>query len=249
MIWLKSANEIDKMRQAGRITEEALNMLREHIKPGISTNELDSLAEAFIKKHGAIPSFKDYRGYPKNICASINSVVVHGIPDNTVLSDGDIISIDIGVYYNGFHGDAARTFPVGQISQAAKDLIATTEASFFEGLKFAKVGGRLQDISATVQKTAESKGYGVVRMLVGHGIGRAMHEDPDVPNFGTFGKGIKLQEGLVIAIEPMINEGTYEVSVMPDGWTVKTADGMLSAHYENTVAITANGPELLTLRT
>lgn len=247
MIWIKNDSEIDLMRQAGRITGETLLLLGQKIVPGITTNELNTIAEDFILKHGARPSFKNYRGYPKAVCTSINSVVVHGIPDNTKLKEGDIISVDVGVYYKGFHGDAARTFPVGEISQEAKKLIEVTKQSFFEGIKFAKAGNRLGDVSSAIQNYAEQFGYGVVRSMVGHGIGGALHEDPDVPNYGTAGKGIRLREGMTLAIEPMINEGSYDIKMMPDGWTIKTVDGKLSAHYENTVAITTDQPELLTL--
>lgn len=248
MIWIKGEREIEAMRVAGRLTAETLELLAENIKPGISTNELDRIAEKFIAKEGAKASFKNYRGFPKSICASVNSVVVHGIPDDkTILEDGDIISIDCGVCYGGFHGDAARTFAVGKISDEAAKLIKTTEKCFFEGLKYAAVDGRLGDISSAVQKTAENEGYGVVRDLVGHGVGASLHEDPDVPNFGTAGRGIRLKRGMTLAIEPMINAGTHKVTVMDDGWTVKTGDGKLSAHYENTIVITGNGPEILTL--
>ncbi len=247
MIWLKSRNEIDLMRESGRLTELALEAIEKKIQPGVTTEELDRFAEDFIVKNGGVPSFKDYHGYKKSICTSVNSVVVHGIPGKTVLKEGDIISVDVGVYYKGFHGDAARTFPVAEISEEALRLIKVTESCFFNALAYAKPGRRMGDISSTVQKTAETNGYGVVRSLIGHGIGRNLHEEPDVPNFGSFGRGMLLREGMTIAIEPMINEGTHEVKVMPDGWTVKTADSKLSAHYENTVAITENGPEILTL--
>ncbi len=247
MIWLKSNHEIELMREAGKLTEETLLLLGKNIKPGIKTIELDRIADEFIRSKGAIPSFKNYRGYPGSICASLNSVVVHGIPGNEKLNEGDIISIDVGVYYKGFHGDAARTFAVGEISSEAQRLIKVTEECFFEGFKKAVAGNRLGDISSAIQEYAEKNGYGVVREMVGHGIGSALHEDPDVPNYGTAGKGIRLREGMTIAVEPMINMGTHKITVLPDGWTTKTADGKLSAHYENTLAITTNGPELLTL--
>lgn len=248
MIWLKSKDEIELMRQAGQLTAEALELLGKRIRPGITTNELDKTAEDFIRLHGAVPSFKNYRGFPKSICASVNSVVVHGIPDDTALVEGDIISVDIGVNYKGFHGDAARTYAVGDISPEAKQLIETTEKCFFEAVKLVKDGVRLGDVSFEVQKTAEEKGYGVVRELVGHGVGASLHEDPDVPNYGRRGKGIRLCKGMTIAIEPMINAGTHRILVDDDGWTTRTYDGLLSAHYENTVAVTEDGYEILTLK-
>lgn len=247
MIWLKSDKEIELMRESGRLTGLALRAIGEIIRPGLTTREIDAFAEEFIKSHGAVPSFKDYRGYPAAVCTSVNDVIVHGIPDNTKLCEGDIISVDIGVYKNGFHGDAARTFPVGKISDEAQRLIDVTKQCFFEGVKFAKDGQRLGDIGAAVQSYAESNGYGVVRSLVGHGIGRQMHEDPDVPNFGRAGHGLRLRKGMTIAIEPMINQGTYEVTCADDGWTISTKDGKLAAHYENTVAILDGKTEILTL--
>lgn len=252
MITLKSQHEIMLMRQAGRLVAQTLQLLQEAIKPGVTTAELDRLAEEFIISHNAIPSFKGYMGhpggvpFPGSICASVNDVVVHGIPDNTVLEDGDIISIDIGVLLNGYHGDAARTYPVGNVSAQAQRLIEVTERSFFEGLKFAKEGYRLTDISHAIQQYVESHGYSVVREYVGHGIGREMHEDPPVPNFGRPGRGPRLESGMTLAIEPMVNAGTYKVKIMPNMWTVKTQDGGLSAHYENTIAITEEGPIILT---
>ena len=247
MIWLKSKEEIELMRQAGALTARTLELLKGEIRPGITTNQLNSIAEDFIKSQGAVPSFKNYRGYPKSICASINSVVVHGIPDGTVLREGDIISIDIGVQYKGFHGDAARTFGVGDISDEAKRLIETTEKCFFDAVGLVRDGVRLGDISSEIQAIAEGQGYGVVRELVGHGIGAALHEEPDVPNYGKKGKGIRLSSGMTIAIEPMINAGTHEVVMDDDGWTVRTLDDSLSAHYENTIAVTEEGYEILTL--
>lgn len=247
MIWLKSKEEIELMRQAGALTARTLELLKGEIRPGITTNQLNSIAEEFIKSQGAVPSFKNYRGYPKSICASINSVVVHGIPDGTVLREGDIISIDIGVQYKGFHGDAARTFGVGNISDEAKRLIETTEKCFFDAVGLVRDGVRLGDISSEIQAIAEGQGYGVVRELVGHGIGAALHEEPDVPNYGKKGKGIRLSSGMTIAIEPMINAGTHEVVMDDDGWTVRTLDDSLSAHYENTIAVTEEGYEILTL--
>jgi methionyl aminopeptidase len=247
VIAIKSDMELIYMRNAGRVVAETLAMIEKVITPGITTAEIDKLAEEFILSYGAIPSFKGYGGFPASICASVNDVVIHGIPGNRVLNDGDIISIDCGAILNGYHGDAARTFPVGNISEEAQKLIEVTKESFFKAVEQAKVGNRLTDISSAVQKHAESFGYSVVRDFVGHGIGKSMHEDPQVPNYGVAGKGPKLAHGMVLAIEPMINIGNYKVKIKPDGWTVVTSDGSLSAHYENTVAITNNGPEILTL--
>lgn len=248
MILIKTDNEIEYMRQAGKIVGDTLLKLEEVIKPGITTAELDRIAEEYIVKQGAKPSFKGYCGFPASICASVNEEVVHGIPSNSVvLQEGDIISIDCGAILNGFHGDAARTFPVGRISDEANRLIEVTKESFFRGVKNAVIGNRLTDISAEIQKYAESFGYSLVREYVGHGIGKDMHEDPEVPNFGRPGRGPKLCKGMVLAIEPMVNMGKYHVRVEPNNWTVVTEDGSLSAHYENTVAILENGPEILTL--
>lgn len=248
MILIKTDNEIEYMRQAGKIVGNTLLKLEEVIKPGITTAELDRIAEEYIVKQGAKPSFKGYCGFPASICASVNEEVVHGIPSNSVvLQEGDIISIDCGAVLNGFHGDAARTFPVGRISDEANHLIEVTKESFFRGVKNAVMGNRLTDISAEIQKYAESFGYSLVREYVGHGIGKDMHEDPEVPNFGRPGRGPKLCKGMVLAIEPMVNMGKYHVRVESNNWTVVTEDGSLSAHYENTVAILENGPEILTL--
>lgn len=248
MIKIKSRQEIDKMRTAGRILAETFLALEEHIKPGITTYELDSIAKKFIKSNNALCSFKNYNGYPANICTSVNEQVVHGIPSkDTVLSDGDIISIDIGVLYQGFHGDSAKTFAVGKISDEAQRLIDVTKESFYRGLLKATPDNRLYDISAAIQNYVEDNGFSVVRKLVGHGVGSALHEDPEVPNFGTAGRGVRLLPGMTLAIEPMVNMGTYDVDTLSDNWTVVTADGRLSAHYEHSVLITANGPELLTV--
>jgi len=247
VIIIKSDMEIEYMRNAGRVVAETLAMLEKVIKPGITTAEIDKLAEEFIVSRGAKPSFKGYGGFPASICASVNDIVIHGFPSDRVLKDGDIISVDCGAILNGYHGDAARTFPVGNISDKAQKLIDVTKESFFKGIEKATVGNRLTDISAAVQKHVESFGYSVVRDFVGHGIGRSLHEDPQVPNYGAAGKGPKLVQGMVLAIEPMVNIGSYKVKIKPDGWTVVTSDGSLSAHYENTVAITTNGPEILTL--
>lgn len=247
MIAIRTRKEIDYMRQAGRVVGETLQMLQEIVKPGISTGELDRIAEEYIRKHDAVPSFKGHYGFPGSICTSVNEEIVHGIPGKRVLQEGDIISIDCGAILNGYHGDAARTFAVGHISKEAENLIKATEDSFFKGIEKAIVGNRLSDISSSIQEYAENLGYSVVRDFVGHGIGTEMHEAPEVPNFGRPGRGPKLVEGMIFAIEPMINIGEFYVRVQPDNWTVVTKDGMLSAHYENTVAILNNGPEILTL--
>lgn len=247
MIIIKSDREIDYMKKAGKIVGETLALLQESIKPGITTGELDRIAEEYIKRNNSTPSFKGYYGFPASICTSINEEVVHGIPGKTVLKEGDIISIDCGANYNGYHGDAARTFAVGQISKDAENLINITRESFFKGVEKAIVGNRLTDISSAIQEYAEARGYSVVRDYVGHGIGTKMHEDPEVPNYGRPGRGPKLMNGMVLAIEPMINVGGYQVETQSNDWTVVTKDGTLSAHYENTVAILSNGPEILTL--
>lgn len=248
MITLRSKHEIALLREAGKIVAEAHQAVKEAIRPGISTAELDKIAHDVIVGHGAIPSFLGYNGFPGSICASPNEVIVHGIPSQKIiLKEGDIISIDIGACKNGYHGDSAKTHPVGNISAADRQLIDETRASFYKGIEMAIVGGRLSDISHAVQTHVEAFGYSVVRDLVGHGVGRNLHEDPPVPNYGPPGKGPKLQAGMVLAIEPMINRGRYGIRVLDDDWTVVTIDGERSAHYEHTVAITENGPELLTL--
>jgi len=247
MIELKSEREIRIIRENGRIVGLTLSYLKEKIKPGIKTIELDKLAEEFIVKGDAIPAFKGYRGYPGNICTSINSEVVHGIPGERVLKEGEIISVDIGVLKNGFYADGAWTFPVGEISNQNKRLLEVTLKSLEAGISQAQVGNRLGDISNAVQATAEKNGYSVVRDLTGHGIGRHMHEDPPVPNFGSPGSGLLLKEGMVLAIEPMVNAGGYEIKTLEDNWTVVTLDGSLSAHFEHTIAVTQNGVEILTL--
>lgn len=247
MIIIKTDMEIEYMRRAGKLVGETLARLEEVVKPGITTAEIDRIAEEFILKNNAKPSFKGYQGFPASICASVNEEVVHGFPSNRVLEEGDIISVDCGAILNGYQGDAARTIAVGKISDEAQKLIDVTKGSFFKGVEHAKVGNRLTDISSAVQVYVESFGYSVVRDFVGHGIGRDMHEDPEVPNFGRPGRGPKLSHGMVLAIEPMVNIGKYYVRVKPNGWTVVTEDGSLSAHYENTVAILNNGPEILTL--
>ncbi len=248
MIILKNNQEIRKMLEAGRIVEAALQLMERSIRPGISTAELDRIAEEFITKQGAVPSFKGYGGFPGSICASVNDVVIHGIPSSRViLREGDIIAVDMGAMKDRYHGDAARTFAVGEVSQQAKDLIRVTEESFFKGLDQFRIGNRLGDISHAIGAHITAAGFGVVKDYVGHGIGRNLHEQPNVPNFGTPGKGAVLREGMVLAIEPMVNVGSYEVKILKDQWTVKTRDGSLSAHYENTVALTEHGPQLLTL--
>lgn len=248
MIIIKNDSEIELMRHAGRVVGETLSMLEKAIKPGVTTADINRLAEEYISSKNAVPSFKGYCGFPASICTSLNSEVVHGIPSKKiVLREGDIISVDCGAILDGYQGDAARTFAVGNISLEAQKLIDVTKNSFFKGVEKAKVNNRLTDISAAVQHYAESFGYSVVRDYVGHGIGRDMHEDPEVPNYGRAGRGPKLIHGMVLAIEPMINIGTYKVITMSNDWTVVTEDNSLSAHYENTVAILNNGPEILTL--
>ena len=247
-IHIKSDNEINLMREAAEILIEAHELVASHIKIGITTKELDQIAEKFIKGKNAIPSFLNYHGYPASACISINEEVVHGIPGNRKLQDGDIVSVDLGVYYKGYHSDAARTYGVGEVSADKLKLIKVTEESFFEGLKYAKPGYHLNDISSAIGSYAEKHGYGVVRDLVGHGIGKQLHEEPQVPNYNTPRRGPKLQKGMVLAIEPMINMGTWQVRVLDDDWTFVTRDGSPSAHYENTVVITDDIPEILTLR-
>ena len=247
MIIIKNNKEIALMREAGKLVGETLLLIEEKVRPGITTAELDRIAEEFITKHGAKPSFKGLYGFPASLCISVNEQVVHGIPGGYILKDGDIISVDCGVQAKGFHGDAARTFAVGNISEEAKKLIDVTEKSFFKGIEYAKVGNRLTDISHGIQSYVEANGFSVVRDFVGHGIGRVVHEDPDIPNFGNPGKGPKLAVGMALAIEPMVNIGNYKVKTLKGNWTVVTSDGSLSAHYENTIVILPDGPEILTL--
>jgi methionyl aminopeptidase len=243
----KSAAELEIMREAGRISARALRLVGDAVRPGVSTEELDEIAEAAIREAGAVPAFKGYRGFPATLCTSRNDQVVHGIPSRaTVLSEGDIISVDVGALFDGYYGDNARTFPVGTVSAAALRLLEVSERSLAAGIERCVPGGRLMDIGAAVQSVAEAGGYGVVREYVGHGIGRAMHEDPNVPNYGIAGTGARLESGMVLAIEPMINAGSHEVRALPDGWTVVTLDGSLSAHFEHTVAVTDAGPLVLT---
>ena len=246
MITLKSAHEIEAMRLAGKITAAARALAREMVKPGVTTQQIDKAVFHFIREQGAIPSFLHYNGYPASVCVSVNDEIIHGIPGKRVLQEGDIVSVDVGAYIGGYHGDCAGTYPCGQVSDEALRLIRVTQDSFFEGLKFAREGCRLSDISHAVQTFVEANGYSVVREYVGHGIGRNMHEAPEVPNYGKPGHGPRLLRGMTIAVEPMVNAGTAAIKQMPDGWTVKTADGKYAAHYENTILITAGDPELLT---
>ena len=245
MIILKSRREIEKMKKSNALVAAILEELRKKIKPGVKTIELDRLSEEMALKKGARPAFKGYRGYPYSLCTSVNSEVVHGMPSERELKEGDIISLDFGILHGGYYEDAAVTVPVGQITPAAKRLLAVTEEALYRGIAEARAGNRIGDISAAIQGHAEAAGFSVVRDLVGHGIGRSLHEDPQVPNYGTSGRGIELKTGMVFAIEPMVNEGTYRVDVLRDGWTVVTADGKLSAHFEHSVAITENGPVIL----
>ena len=248
-VTIKSAREIELMREAGRILAKTHEELAKAIRPGISTMDIDRLGEKIIRSYGCIPSFKNYNGYPASICVSVNDEVVHGIPNSRrILQEGDIVSLDAGVIYKGFHSDAARTYGVGKISPEAEKLIEVTRQSFFEGIKYAKAGNHLNDISSAIQAYAESFGFSVVRDLVGHGIGEQLHEDPEVPNFAQRRKGIKLVPGMTLAVEPMINAGRLDVVWLDDDWTVVTEDGSLSAHYENTILICEDGPEILSLR-
>lgn len=245
-ITIKSSQQLEYMRQAGKIVAESLAIAKEMIKPGITTQEINKAVEEHILLRGAIPSFKGYSGFPAAICASVNNEVVHGIPGLTVLKEGDIISIDVGAYCNGFHGDAAETFEVGTVSLEAKKLIEVTRQSFYEGIKYATIENRLFDISSAIQKYVESYGFSVVRKFVGHGIGQQIHEEPQIPNYGKPGHGPRLVSGMTLAIEPMINAGGFDVKVLSNKWTVVTTDGSLSAHYENTILITEGKPEILT---
>ena len=246
MITLKSAHEIEAMRLAGKITAAARALAREMVKPGVTTQQIDKAVFHFIREQGAIPSFLHYNGYPASVCISVNDEIIHGIPGKRVLREGDIVSVDVGAYIGGYHGDCAGTYPCGQVSDEALRLIRVTQDSFFEGLKFAREGYRLSDISHAVQTFVEANGYSVVREYVGHGIGRNMHEAPEVPNYGKPGHGPRLLRGMTLAVEPMVNAGTAAIKQMSDGWTVKTADGKYAAHYENTILSTAGDPELLT---
>lgn len=246
MISVKSPKEIEKMRKAGLITGGALVAAGEAIHAGMTTKELDNVVRKYITSHGAKPSFLGYGGFPGSACISINDVVIHGIPGPQVIKDGDIVSVDVGAYIGGFHGDSCKTFAVGEVSEEAKALMKSTEESLYLAISMVKPGVRLGDLGAAIQKYNEDNGYGVVREFVGHGVGRDLHEDPEVPNFGKAGHGVRLQAGMVIAIEPMITEGSPKVKVMGDGWTTKTADGKLSAHFEHTIAVTETGCMILT---
>jgi methionyl aminopeptidase len=249
MIILKSRQEMEKIHKACLVVADVLDSIVEMIRPGVNTQMLDEFAEKMIRSSGALPAFKGYRGYPKSLCTSLNNEVVHGIPSRSVvLNEGDIISIDVGAIVEGFYGDAARTFPVGKVKPEAERLIRITEESLHRGIAAAQPGNRLYDISWAVQSHAETHGYSIVREFVGHGIGRNMHEDPQIPNFGTAGQGPRIKPGMVFAIEPMVNRGGSGTMVLQDGWTAVTADGSLSAHFEHTVAITAEGPWILTSR-
>jgi methionyl aminopeptidase len=248
MIQLKNSAQISAMIEAGRITGEALLIAREHVREGVSTKELDTLIRNHIEKCGARPSFLGYSGFPASACISINDEVIHGIPSkNRILREGDIVKIDVGAFYKGFHGDSARTIAVGNVSEEALNLIKVTRDSFFSGIAAVKVGNRIGDVGSAIQGCVEKEGYSVVKRYIGHGVGRALHEAPDVPNFGTAGRGTRLCAGMTLAIEPMVNVGSEEVYELPDGWTVKTRDGSLSAHYENTIALTSEGVIITTL--
>jgi len=247
MIYLKSPQEIEKIRKSSQLVARALKYLKAFIKEGITTEELDRLAEEYIKRHGGIPAFKGYRGYPRSLCVSVNEEVVHGIPGKRRLKEGDIVSLDLGVLMDGYYGDAAITVPLGKVSELARRLIKVTEEALYRGIEMARPGNRLSDISHAIQSHVEKAGFSVVREFVGHGIGKELHEEPQVPNFGPPNRGPRLEPGMVLAIEPMVNTGTWEVRILPNGWTVVTADGGLSAHFEHTVAITDDGPEILSL--
>jgi len=247
MIVIKNGQELQDMRKACKITAAARALAGEMVRPGMTTEAIDKAVREFIVSQGAKPSFLGYRGFPASTCISVNNTVIHGIPGGKVLQEGDIVSVDVGAYYKGFHGDCAATFPCGAISAEAQKLIDVTKQSFFEGIAFAKRGYRVSDISHAVQAHVESNGFSVVRAFVGHGVGAQLHEEPEVPNFGNPGRGPRLLPGMTLAIEPMVNAGVHDVRVLKDGWTVVTADGKLSAHYENTVLITDGEPEILTV--
>ncbi len=249
MITLKSATELEAMRRSGAIAAAVLGELEPLIRPGLRTRDLDLYAEKRTRELGAVPAFKGYRGYPASVCISVNEEIIHGIPSGRILQEGDIVSLDFGVLYEGFYSDSALTAPVGRVSAEAQALIAAAERSFARGLEQMKEGNRLSDVSAAIQASVESEGFSVIRQFVGHGIGRALHEEPQVPNYGPPGRGPKIRPGLTVAIEPMIAAGGYEIEVLEDGWTAVTRDRRLSAHYEHTVAMTENGPEVLSART
>ncbi len=247
MIPIKNEREIDLMRRACKITAAARALAGEMVRPGVTTQAIDKAVHDFIVSQGATPSFLNYSGYPASACISVNNTVIHGIPDGRVLNEGDIVSVDVGAYIGGFHGDCAATFACGEISPEAQKLIDVTRQSFFEGIQYARQGNRVSDISHAVQSYVEANGFSVVRAFIGHGVGANLHEEPEVPNYGKPGRGPRLIRGMTIAVEPMVNVGTHEVHVLKDGWTTVTADGKLSAHYENTVLITDGEPEILTV--
>lgn len=248
MIILKTGRELAVMKEACRISAGALKLIGSAIEPGVSTFELDTLAEKYIRSQGAVPNFKNYQGYPATACISINDQVIHGIPNKkTIIKNGDIVSVDLGAMFEGYNGDNAATFAAGDVSPEAKRLMNTTRESLYEGINAARSGGRIGDISSAIQKYVEARGYSVVRQFVGHGVGTSLHEAPEVPNFGTAGRGVRLSAGMTLAIEPMVNMGGEKVKVLSDGWTTLTCDGSLSAHFEHTVAITGDGPVIMTV--
>jgi methionyl aminopeptidase len=247
MIIRKSASEIELMQRAGRVVVDTLALIGDHVRPGATTAELDALADEFIRVHGGVPTFKGYRGYPASICTSPNDMIVHGIPGPYALEEGDILSVDVGVTLDGYVGDSSYTFAVGRIEPDAERLLEVCQDALAAGIEQCQPGGRLSDISHAIQRVTEENGYSVVRALVGHGVGRSMHEDPQIPNFGPPGRGPELAPGMVFAIEPMINAGGPDITVEDDQWSIRTADGSLSAHFEHTVAVTEEGPRILTL--
>ena len=248
MVVLKTSRELKAMRDAGRISSRALKLAGEAVEPGVSTVEIDRIVRKYIEEQGATPSFLNYGGFPASACISVNDVVIHGIPrKNQILKQGDIVSIDVGAFYEGFHGDNAWTFPCGEVSKEAQALMDVTRESLFKGINAARPGNRLGDIGSAVQRYVEARGYSVVRDFVGHGVGAELHEDPSVPNYGTPGRGVRLLPGMTIAIEPMVNQGVHTVETLSDNWSVVTSDGKLSAHFEHTIAITPDGPVILTL--
>ncbi|MGE5690585.1 MAG: type I methionyl aminopeptidase [Pseudomonadota bacterium] len=243
----KSPREIEQMAAAGAVVARTHELMREHVRPGVTTRELDAIAEEFIRSQGGVPTFKGYRGYPAAICISRNDMIVHGIPGRDVLEEGDVVSVDVGVTLGGFVGDSAWSYAVGEVSEEAQRLLETCEASLYAGIEQARIGNRIGDISAAVQHVTEDAGFAVVRSLVGHGVGRDMHEEPQIPNFGEPGRGPLLAEGMTLAIEPMITAGSAEVVLLDDRWSIVTEDGSLSAHFEHTVAVTEEGPRILTM--
>jgi methionyl aminopeptidase len=246
MISLKSPRDIERMRRAGKITGAARALAGKMVAPGVSTLEIDTAVRKYIESQGAVPSFLNYNGYPASVCISVNDEVIHGIPGPKILQEGDIVSIDVGAYLDGFHGDCAATFPCGKVSEETRRLIDVTQQSFWEGMKYAQQGYRVSDMSCAIQNYVEKNGFSVVREYVGHGVGAKLHEAPEVPNFGKPGHGPRLMPGMTLAVEPMVNQGSWGIKVLEDGWTVKTQDGSLSAHYENSILITRGEPEILT---